>query len=142
MVTTRPATAADEVRVMELLPKLLEGDRSDPAWWPPVFRELLDSDRGAIIIAEDETGVLGLISLSFNLAMRYGGDYAQIEELIVDEAARGKHVGAALVQASIECARQQGCREIGLYAREHNRPFYEKYGFRYTGPELRLRLDR
>ena len=75
-----------------------------------------------------------------DLAIRYGGEYAQIEELIVDPRARGLKAGAALVRASIEAARAHGCREIGLYSREQTRAFYEKLGFSYTGPELRQSL--
>jgi ribosomal protein S18 acetylase RimI-like enzyme len=101
---------------------------------------MLDNERGTVLVAEDETGILGVISFSFNLAIRYDGGYAQIEELVVDEAARGKHVGAALVRAAIDEARRRGCDEMGLYPREHNRLFYEKLGFEYVGVELRQRL--
>ena len=50
------------------------------------------------------------------------------------------NAGAALVCASIDAARAHGCREIGLYSREHTRAFYEKLGFSYAGPELRQPL--
>jgi GNAT superfamily N-acetyltransferase len=84
---------------------------------------------------------LGVITWSINLALRYGGCYAQIEELVVDAAKRGTGAGAALVREAIARARAAGCAEIGLYALEHNRPFYEKLGFVYAGPELRQPLD-
>ena len=37
--------------------------------------------------------ILGMASISFNLALRYNGEYCQLEELIVDQNARGKNVG-------------------------------------------------
>ena len=49
-------------------------------------------------------------------------------------------VGARLVEATIEQARARGCAEIGAYlvaATEHNRPFYEKFGFQSVGTEMR-----
>jgi GNAT superfamily N-acetyltransferase len=143
MVTVRPATAGDAGRIVALLGQLLgpEDSPTGPETWRTTLLALLATPgRGAALVAEDETGILGVITQSYNLAIRYGGTYAQIEELVVDEAGRGKHVGAALVQAAIAAAREHGCAEIGLYAREHNRPFYEKQGFSYVGPELRLRL--
>ena len=140
MVTIRPATITDEPRAMELLAQLIEDDAPRPDLWGPTFRELLGSGRGAALVAEDENGVLGLITYSYNLAIRYGGEYAQIEELIVDPRARGLNAGAALVNAAIDATRSHGCREIGLYSREHTRAFYEKLGFSYTGPELRQPL--
>jgi GNAT superfamily N-acetyltransferase len=71
------------------------------------------------------------------------GEYAQLEELIVDPAARGKNVGGLLVETAVERARTRGCPEFGLYlleATEHNRPFYEKVGFEHVGSEMRQRL--
>ena len=141
MLTTRPAEPADEDRVMELLAQLMEDAPRPEAVLRPAFPRLLEmGDRGAVLVAEDETGVLGVITFSYNFAVRYGGFYAQLEELVVDSEARGKNAGATLVQASIAASREHGCKEIGLYAREHNRPFYEKQGFVYTGPELRQPL--
>lgn len=137
----RGAGADDEQRVMELL-KTLGGERQEiTGAVKTAFRDLLDGSRGSIMVVEDDGSVAGMISFSFNLAMRYGGEYAQIEELIVDEAYRGYGLGAKLVNASIAAARERGCKEIGLYALEHNQPFYEKCGFSYRGPELHLELS-
>jgi GNAT superfamily N-acetyltransferase len=112
-----------------------------------VFTALLDGARGEVIVAEEDGRVLGFASVSYNLAMRYGGEYCQLEELIVDPEARGEHVGAKLVETTLERARARGCGEYGLYlveATEGNWPFYEKFGFERVGTELRqvLRDDR
>ena len=147
MITIRKATAKDESNVRTLLKSLLsdtliDGETVDQAEAAGnTYRALLTEDRGAVLIAEDESGFLGCITFSYNLAIRYGGEYAQIEELIVNGNARGKKVGAALVQGSIDAARSRGCKEIGLYAMEHNVPFNEKQGFSYVAPELRRRID-
>ncbi len=140
MVTTRTATAQDEQRVLELLAQLLEVPVVNSRPCCDMFRALLESDRGVVLVAEDGGATVGVITASFNPAIRYGGNYAQIEELIVDESGRGKGVGAQLVGAMIGEARRRGCKEIGLYALEHNRPFYEKNGFTYQGPEMRQTL--
>jgi predicted N-acetyltransferase YhbS len=146
MVVVRKAQLSDEHNVRSILKvlfgdRLIEGapvDESEPA--SQCYRTLLKEERGSVLIAEDESGFLGCISFSYNLAIRYGGEYAQIEELIVNENARGKRVGALLVQASIDAARSRGCPEIGLYAKEATVPFYEKLGFVYEASELRQRL--
>lgn len=140
MLTTRPATAADEPTVLRLLSQLFERDvTGDPAR-SRAYQRMLDNERGTILVAEDETGILGVITFSFNLAVRYDTAYAQIEELVVDEAARGKNAGATLVQAAIAESRRRNCDEIGLYPREATRPFYERLGFKYVGVELRMGL--
>ena len=147
MVDIRKAQESDEVNVRSLLKVLLADllidglpvDEAESAG--KTFRALLDGERGAVLVAEDESGFLGCISFSYNLAIRYGGEYAQIEELIVNESARGKRVGALLVEASIDAARERGCKEIGLYAKDPTVPFYEKLGFVLEAHELRQRLN-
>ena len=142
MVTTRPATSADEARVLHLLGQLFERDITSDPKRTVAFQRMLDNDRGSVIVAQEAGTVLGVISLSFNLAIRYDTAYAQIEELVVDQAARGKQAGAILVRAAIAEARSRNCDEIGLYPREETRAFYEKLGFSYAGVELRQPLGQ
>lgn len=107
------------------------------------FDQLLDETRGQIVIAEEAGEILGLATVSYNIALRYQGEYCQLEELIVDPEARGKNVGGLLVQQTVDNARSRGCGEYGLYlmeSTEHNRPFYEKYGFIKVGSEMRQKL--
>lgn len=143
-VQTRNAVATDREACIELLQELRAADRGPlSAEAGKVFDLLLDGQRGQVLVAEDDGELLGLASVTFNLAMRYGCEYCQLEELVVDPAARGKKVGALLVEAIIDCARRRGCAEIGAYlvaATEHNRPFYEKFGFAAVGTEMRQTL--
>jgi GNAT superfamily N-acetyltransferase len=105
------------------------------------FRDLLTNDRGSVIVFEVDGEVLGVVTCSYVTAIRYGGNYARMEELIVDDRARGTGAGKILVNAAIAEARRRGCGLITLYAREHTRAFYEKAGFRYIGPELHRTTD-
>lgn len=142
--TIRPATASDKEACIELLQDFDDatGEGLSKAAGE-VFERLLDRDRGVILLAEDDGELLGLASASFNLAMRYGGEYCQVEELVVDPAARGKHAGAELLEGIVAAARERGCAEIGAYvfeAAEHNRSFYEKFDFSVVGTEMRRPL--
>ena len=96
-----------------------------------------------MILAEEDANILGMAAISFNLALRYNGEYCQLEELVVDPNARGKNVGGLLVEESVRLARARGCKEFGLYLLEstkHNEPFYAKYGFNTVGAEMRQSL--
>ncbi len=115
------------------------------------FAELITNERGRIVVAEEVTpegeasSLLGMASVSYNVALRYGGEYCQLEELIVSSDARGKNIGGLLIARTIEDAEERGCREYGLYlvaTTEHNRPFYEKFGFEPVGTEMRRSLQR
>ena len=141
MIDVRPATEADVVRILELLSGLFERDLTDEPVRATSLRRMLGSDRGAVLVAVDDGTVQGVITFSCNLAVRFDTAYAQIEELVVDDAARGKKAGAALVRAAMHEARARGCEEMGLSPRETTRGFYEGLGFQYVGDELRQRLD-
>ncbi|MFT6580989.1 MAG: glucosamine-phosphate N-acetyltransferase [Alphaproteobacteria bacterium] len=136
----RNALPADLADITPLLAELLQTRFTTPDDYKDSFERLLDGDRGTVLVAEEEDVILGVITVSYVLALRYRGDYAQIEELVVDSRARGRKLGVSLVDAAIAAARDAHCGEIGLYAREHNQPFYERLGFEYVGPELRLKL--
>ncbi len=144
-VTVRAAAAADAKRCLELLTMLggPEG-RALPDGAGTLFDDLLTAERGQILVAEDAGEVLGMATQSYNIALRYGGEYAQLEELIVDPKARGKNVGGRLLAAAIDAARARGAAEYGLYLlawTEHNRPFYEKFGLKVVGSEMRMALQ-
>lgn len=137
-VRTRPAEAADRSRVYELVTTLT--GKAPTEGWDDVYASHLAGERGAIVVAENDGGILGCATVSYNVALRYAGEYCELEELIVDESARGLNLGRILVQRTIDDARRRGCAEMGLYLVPHtegNRGFYEKLGFEVLGTEMR-----
>ena len=137
----RRATQNDRDQCLAFIEALTGGPINQR--WRDVYGALLTEERGAVLVCEEEDTLLGVATISFNLAIRYSGEYCQLEELFVDSAARGKNAGGLLVQAAIDAARDRGCAEMGLYLVEHtesNRPFYEKYGFKFVGSEMRMVL--
>lgn len=141
-VRIRLATSADEASCLALIETLTGRDRT--ADWGATFRSLVGGERGAIVVAETDAGVLGCATVSYNLAIRYGGEYCQLEELIVDGSARGLSLGRLLIERVIAEARARGCGEFGLYLMPttlHNEAFYAKFGLETLGPEMRLPLS-
>ena len=63
----RRALTGDRNRCLELLETL--GGQVLPAA-ADVFEQLLTSERGAVLVAEHDDEIVGMISISFNLAMR------------------------------------------------------------------------
>ena len=147
-ITIRKARAEDESTCVALLGQLGEATGSDHEInFGSALEALLDESRGCILVAEEQEGsnttLLGMASISFNVALRYGGEYCQLEELIVSPEARGKNLGALLVEATVKEARNRGCADYGLYlisTTEKNRGFYEKFGFEAVGTEMRQTL--
>ena len=143
-VIVRLAKLEDQQRCSELLDVLTQVT-SDPheIFDSETFEHLISNERGSLVVAEESGNVLGMASISFNLALRYNGEYCQLEELVVDPDARGKNVGGLLIEETIRLATIRGCKEFGLYILEstkHNQGFYEKYGFIKVGEEMRQPL--
>tara|TARA_Y100000590_G_scaffold71834_1_gene78911 strand:- start:342 stop:779 length:438 start_codon:yes stop_codon:yes gene_type:complete len=143
-VIVRLAKIEDQNRCAELL-EVLAKATSDPheIFDSKTFKNLISNERGSLVVAEENGTVLGMASISFNLALRYNGEYCQLEELVVDKEARGKNVGGLLIEETIKLAKKRGCKEYGLYILEstkHNQGFYEKYGFVKVGEEMRQPL--
>ena len=143
-VTLRLAKLEDQQRCSELLDVLAKAT-SDPheIFDSETFEYLISNERGSLVVAEEKGKVLGMASISFNLALRYNGEYCQLEELVVHHEARGKNVGGLLIEETLRLARNRGCNEFGLYLLEstkHNQSFYEKYGFVVIGEEMRQSL--
>ncbi|MER7535206.1 GNAT family N-acetyltransferase [Streptomyces sp. NPDC097704] len=66
------------------------------------------------------------------------GDAAvgSLGRLAVSKAARGLGVGAALVRAIEDAARERGLSAVDLHAQTHALGFYERLGYEAYGPEF------
>ena len=88
------------------------------------------SDSSVLLIAVSERVIVGALTLVlFRIPT---GLRAWIEDVIVDEAARGRGIGEALNQAAIERARAAGARTVDLTSRpsrEAANRLYQRLGF-------------
>jgi len=143
-IKIRLAKTGDEQQCSELLDVLAEAtSNQNNIFDSNTFNQVISNERGSLVIAEEEGQILGMASVSFNLALRYNGEYCQLEELVVHQEARGKNVGGLLIEETLRLAKNRGCKEFGLYLLEstkHNQSFYEKYGFILIGQEMRQSL--
>ena len=99
---------------------------------------LLTDPSRPILVAEDETGTVQ--GYAFCVIQPHRGETVMedftslyLDDLCVDEACRGKHVGGALYRAVLELARSLGCYNVTLNVWADNAgavKFYEKLGLR------------
>lgn len=100
------------------------------------FDEIISNESTPVFVAVDDEGnVLGHLFCRVN-------DYAQvkvykdfkslfIDDLCIEESARGQGVGKALYEFAVGYARENGCYDVTLNVWEGNnsaRAFYEKMG--------------
>jgi ribosomal protein S18 acetylase RimI-like enzyme len=94
------------------------------------LREMAESDATVLFVARQDGAIVGLLTL---VVVRIPtGLRARIEDVVVDEAARGQGIGAHLSRAALERAAAQGVRTVDLTSRPErtaaNR-LYERLGF-------------
>lgn len=110
-----------------LIPQL---SSSNPPPSVEKLQQIVDSDASTLLIARDESGILGTLTLAiFRIPT---GVRAWIEDVIVDSESRGKGVGRRLSETAIEHARGAGAVTVDLTSRpsrEAANRLYQRIGF-------------
>ena len=147
-MSIRTATEADLPRLIELMAQLHpdEPEVEDPSRVEHYARVLarMTSQGQSVLVAEDDGRIAGALVLAIieNITHK-GTPYAIIENMIVDEAARGRRLGAALIEQAIAEARRAGCYKVSLTSnkrRTEAHRFYKRLGFVQTHEGFRIDL--
>jgi len=88
------------------------------------------------LVAETEHRLVGYLRLVQPVLLPSGAHVRQIQGFAVDQPARGRGVGRALLEASVEETRRQGARRLTLRVLSVNsaaRRLYEQTGFVVEG---------
>jgi GNAT superfamily N-acetyltransferase len=144
MATIRKATPADQGKTIALLkqfppdPELPKLDWDDAG---KAFATLAEGRGGCIFVAEEGGEIVGVITLGYSYVLRFGGNYAMIEEFIVSERMRGKGIANQLIQTAIQEARRMGCPELQVNGPSPlGRPVYIRNGFHEAGLHMKIQL--
>lgn len=148
----------------EVTPQLVEAfarlvpqlSSSSPPPTADDLAEIVDNPHSVLFLAVDTTiegvaegvadgaveSVIGALTLAFYRLPT--GLKAWIEDVVVDEAGRGRGVGAALNEAAIDEARRRGAKHVSLTSRpsrEAANRLYQRLGFdRYETNVYRFSL--
>ena len=110
-----------------LIPQL---SRSSAAPDAEVLQGIVDHDACTLLLARDGDRIVGSMTLVvFPIPT---GVRAWIEDVVVDDAARGKGVGAALNIRALEIAGEMGAKTVDLTSRpsrEAANRLYQRLGF-------------
>ena len=118
-------TALDAINGLwpQLSPSAVALDESD-------LTNIVDSESTKLFLAIDEDGVFGMLSLVlFRIST---GRKAWVEDVVVDEKARGRGVGKLLTEHAIQVAREHGAHSVDLTSRpsrEAANALYQRVGF-------------
>lgn len=112
-----------------LIPQL---SSSSPAPDADALSEIAANKNSVLFVAKDtDSGeIIGSLTLAFYRIPT--GLQARIEDVVVDETARGRGIGADLTNAAVDRARSAGAKSVGLTsrpAREAANRLYQRLGF-------------
>jgi ribosomal protein S18 acetylase RimI-like enzyme len=131
-VSVEEAKAVDDALVdafVRLTPQL---SRSNPPPARDELDEIVRSEASRLLVArDDDDAVVG--SLTLVLFRIPTGIRAWIEDVVVDEAARGKGVGEALNREALRIAKDAGAKTVDLTSRpsrEAANRLYQRIGFK------------
>ena len=127
------------VEVSEVTPDLVEAfvrltpqlSKSNPPPTESELKEIVESPATVLFMALDDEGrYVGTLTLALFLIPT--ARRAWIEDVIVDESARGQGVGEALNRAALDHAREAGAKTVDLTSRpsrEAANRLYQRIGF-------------
>jgi GNAT superfamily N-acetyltransferase len=106
---------------------------SENAFLAGVERLLENVDTDFLLAAaDDDSPPEAVCQLRYRFGIWMAATDCWLEDLFVDESARGKGLGRALVEASCNQARERGCRRIELDVNDRNHQalaLYRSLGF-------------
>ncbi len=125
------ATQVDEELVAAFAALVPQLSRSAPAPGREELEAIVSSPATILLLARDGDGrIVG--SLTLVIFRIPTGVRAWIEDVVVDEGARGRGIGATLVEAATERAERAGSRSVDLTSRpdrEAANRLYVRMGF-------------
>eukprot|EP00475_Leptophrys_vorax_P010145 TRINITY_DN16825_c0_g1_i1.p1 TRINITY_DN16825_c0_g1~~TRINITY_DN16825_c0_g1_i1.p1 ORF type:complete len:154 (-),score=7.76 TRINITY_DN16825_c0_g1_i1:104-565(-) len=127
---------------LRLLAQLTTAGDVSAAQFKARFAELAQrrADYRIVVIEDTSSGqVVATGTVLMELKFIHScGKVAHIEDIVVDDGARGKHLGKRIISELSRIAKEAGCYKVILDCAEKNIPFYEKCGYEVKNTGMAL----
>jgi GNAT superfamily N-acetyltransferase len=120
---------------MDLFNSLVEEDRFS-SLDNDSFHKVISSQTNYVLVAEEDSRLIGFITASSRLVVRYTRPIMQVDEFYVEARFRRHGVGTKLIEALEKLALQNNFFRIYIeshYKHELGHRFYEKSGYTKSG---------
>ena len=138
-ISFRNIIESDIEEVSILLNQLKEMDLSSINYSNAWKNFILNSSSNSIVgILEDKVVAYGSIVVENKIRGEVAG---HIEDVVVDERARGKMLGVKLIKELIKIGKSKGCYRITLFCDKKLIQFYERNGFEVNNVVMKKYLN-
>jgi ribosomal protein S18 acetylase RimI-like enzyme len=125
-----PKDASDVARLMIGFRNWWQRDEPDDAAFEAGVGRLLSDPNTEFLLGGNPAA--GVCQLRYRFAVWTGSEDCSLEDIFVEESARGSGLGRALAEAALARARERGCARVELDVNEANPAalaLYESLGF-------------
>ena len=103
----------------------------------------MDAEQRLVLVAELDGAVVGCLSTSVMRVLHRPAPVGRISMMVVDQAVRGRRIGAALVRCAEKALHERGCYMVEVTShmrRADAHRFYERLGYERTSVRLAREL--
>ena len=145
-IVVRKAEEKDLLPLLSVLQQLKPKNKDYPVGdlekLKGILRDINNDKNYYLKVCEVDGKIAGTATLLVQMDLAHGGKpYGHIENVVTDQAYRGKGIGQLLVENLITEAKNSGCYKVILDCSRDITGFYSKMGFEERGSvEMRLNL--
>lgn len=139
----RPAAEADVDAILEMRRRYYAEDgypfaEAEAEARQAVVDLIRDDKLGRLWVARDQGRVIGYLAVTLGFSLEYRGRDAFIDELFIEEQARGQGLGRRALEIAESYGRERGVKALHLEVEHHREAAFELY--RRSGFENHDRL--
>ena len=138
MIKTKPVKIQDYQKIIDMLQSIsdfIPRDEDINDVWEAFISQ--DNLNGFSFFLDNE--LVGYGSVFYEIKIR-GGKACHIEDIVVNENARGNKIGQFIIDYLVKEALKNNCYKVSLSCKENNIGFYEKCGFVQDGITMQRKL--
>jgi len=138
MIKTKPVKIQDYQKIIDMLQSIsdfIPRDEDLNDVWEAFISQ--DNLNGFSFFLDNE--LVGYGSVFYEIKIR-GGKAGHIEDIVVNENARGNKIGQFIIDYLVKEALKNNCYKVSLSCKENNIGFYEKCGFVQNGITMQRKL--